>query len=379
VSAHPTDRQIAAFAEGTLDPDGVVSLDAHLSACQDCRARAAAAAEGRLASLTDALVDTTADLHLDDEQLADCADGRPVPAEVARHLAACEECSTTLADLRDLRRAIDGRARPRRLPYAYAAAAAAVLVIGMSLWMWPRAGQPGRATTVLASRRIADGGQTVVVGDTTVSAGLDQLSADERAAIAAALRTGRLPDAPNLAHVRRETGQLMGPGASAADFGPLSPVATAVEDARPRLRWSPLAGARRYVVTIVDDRLRPAAESSALDATEWRPDTPLPRGRVYLWQVRASLATGSRTSPEPPQPEARFFVLGEEDAASVRSLRTRAGDSRLAAILLARFGLMDDVEAALATAGAENPSVPALPRLADAARSARQAPAPDRR
>src|SRR4029077_19016462 len=114
------------------------------------------------------------------------------------------------------------------------------------------AGRPAGVTTPLASTRIADGAHTVLLGDQTVTAGLDQLSAGERAAIAGALRTGRLPEAPNLAHVRRQTGQLMGPDASAPDFGPLSPVATAVEDARPRLRWSPLAGARRYVVTIVD-------------------------------------------------------------------------------------------------------------------------------
>jgi len=380
VSAHVTDRQLADFRRGGLAAAEIVALDAHLSACPDCRGRAAASLAPSDAGLGPAAAED--DRHLDDEELGDYVDGSSVSrAAIERHLALCPDCAATVDDLRELRRAIAGSAiasRPAR--WMWPAAAAAVVILGVSAALWPRASTaPPTAPRVAESRQVINDGRTsVVIASNTIVAGLDGLSPDERATIAAALADGRLPVADDLRRVRGEAGRLMGSPAGAADFSPLTPVATGVESTRPQFRWSPLAGARGYIVTIVDEQLRPIAQSPVVHAVEWQPSLPLNRGGVYLWQVRALLGNTSRTAPAPPQPEARFFVLNDQAAAEAASLRARAGDSNLAGILLARFGLMEDAAAALAKAAAGNPANATLGRLAQAARTT-DAPAPDRR
>ncbi len=380
MTAHLTDRQLAAFLDGALAADEIHALDEHLSACADCRERAARFGRDRLTGLAAALSREDAGPHLDDEQLAEYVDGRSASRDdVEAHLAACGACAATVEDLRVLRRAIAAPRWKRALPLALAAAA--VLVAGVGLWQFARTAAPAAPAAppiAQGGSRIQDGAAAVVVSGNEISSGLAGLSDGERAKIAAALSSGELPTARNLDHVRGEAGRLMGRTEAGVSFGPRSPVATAVESTEPELRWAGLDGARGYVVTIVDEKLRPVAESPHVMATEWRPAAPLARGRVYTWQVRALMTGGSHLAPAPPQPEARFFVLGEQDAAAVASLRARAGDSRLAGILLAQFGLLDDAEAALAAAGADNPSVSALPRLAAAAKDARKPSSTDR-
>jgi anti-sigma factor RsiW len=380
VIAHLTDRQLAAFLDGGLTADEIVALDEHLSACAECRERAAAFGNDRLTDLAAALSRDETGLHPDEARLADYVDGRSASTDdVEAHLAACAECAATVEDLRILQRALVATRWKRAVPLALAAAA--VLVVGVGLWRLERAAAlPPAPAAPLASagKRIQDGGAAVVVSGNEISSGLAGLSDAERAKIAAALSSGELPNARNLDRVRGEAGRLMGQTEAGGAFGPRSPVATAVESTEPELRWAGLDGARGYVVTIVDDALRPVAESPHVTGTEWRPAAPLARGRVYTWQVRAVTGGTPRMAPVPPQPEARFFVLGEKDAADVASLRARAGDSRLAGILLAQYGLMEDAEAALSAAGADNPSVTALPRLAAAAKDARKPSSTDR-
>jgi hypothetical protein len=301
------------------------------------------------------------DLHLDDDQLAEYVDGRAAgAAAIERHLAGCSDCARTVADLRELRRAIGGR----RMPAVPLAAAAAVLIAtGGTWWLWSRAHPPAAPPAVTAA---------------APGAGLEGFTPAERAVIADALATGQLPAVRNLDRVRLDPGRLMGgPAAETSPFGPASPVATAVDDDRPLLRWTPLAAARGYVATVVDDRLDVIAESPLLLTTEWRVTKGIPRGGVYTWQVRAVLGSGrSQTAPAPPQPEARFFVLDEKEAGEVASLRSRAAGSPLAGILLAQYGLMDDAEAALLKGAGEDPSATALRRLASAAMNARRLHAP---
>jgi hypothetical protein len=356
VNAHPSERQLAAFRDGTMAAADVLALDAHLSGCAECRARAQSVAGARAAALARTLaVESDEDLHPHDEQLADFVDGRSASAgEVARHVSECAECAATVEDLRLLRVAIVGKRKTSTARWAVAAAA--IAVVGVSSWMW-NASRPG----------------TVGVNPAAV-AGLDHFSASERALILSALKTGALPPAPHLDGVRAHQGRLMGtPVVEHPSFAPLSPVATAIGGTQPEFRWSPLEGANGYVVTVVDDHLRPVAESPVVGDTRWRPATALPRGLTYSWQVRAMLAGGSRTAPSPPEPEAKFFVLGDAEAGEVESLRQRAEESPLAAIILAQHGLMEDAEAELAKAAEENPSDAALRKLANAAKQARMA------
>jgi hypothetical protein len=64
-------------------------------------------------------------------------------------------------------------------------------------------------------------------------------------------------------------------------------------------------------------------------------------------------------APQPPSPEARFFVLSASEAAAVDEGLRAAGSSRLVAgVLLAQAGVLDEAEVELAALAGANPHSP---------------------
>src|SRR5206468_5629 len=97
--------------------------------------------------------------------------------------------------------------------------------------------------------------------------------ADERAAVAQLLTTGRLgrPKVLDLLVVPPDT--VRGPTSTQA-LRAESPVGVVVADDRPTFRWRGKEGSR-FEVTIVDEQLNPVAHSPTLTAHEWTPAAPL--------------------------------------------------------------------------------------------------------
>ena len=110
-----------------------------------------------------------------------------------------------------------------------------------------------------------------------------------------------------------------------------------------------------YTVAVTDDRFQQVAGSGPLTATNWTPQSELPRGRVLTWQVTARLADGSTViAPAPPHPEARLIVLDESAAAAVEEQRVRLAAHPLElGILLAKTGLVAEAERELSRAAAD--------------------------
>jgi hypothetical protein len=85
-----------------------------------------------------------------------------------------------------------------------------------------------------------------------------------------------------------------------------------------------------------------------LNVAEWMPDSPLPRGRTYQWQVELRNGT-PQILPAPPDPPAAFRVMDEP---SFRELtvaqRERPDDHLLLAVLYARAGAQSDAAKELA-------------------------------
>jgi hypothetical protein len=194
-------------------------------------------------------------------------------------------------------------------------------------------------------------------------AGLDTAADDVRAAIAASLRDGRLPLSAAASGLRARAGVLMSDERGRAAFAAIAPRATAVATATPTFRWTPLAGATAYRVRIVDAALAPVAYGEAVTTTTWRPTSPLPRGRVLLWQVEAETPDGTRTTPVPPEAEARLLVLPAAEAERAAAALTALDSDLAAAVVAARAGLYDDAEAALARLGRANPGSPEVAAL----------------
>ncbi len=285
-----------------------------------------------------------------------------------------------VADLQALSARLARSAAPRALPFrarvvlplsGLAAAAALVLAL-LVTWrpggVAPSPFQAQLSTPVpLAAERVrlADAGGTVVLRGDGSFEGLPGLSGEAARAVAAALGEGRL-ELPALSGLQGRAGVLMGGPAPTTRLRVLSPQGVNVREARPEFRWQPLPGARAHVVSVYSEDLAPVLRSPELTSTasSWRAGAELPRGRSYVWQVAALVGEERHVAPAPPEPEARFHVLAADESRRLEQELGAAGESRLArGVLLARAGVLDEAEQALAELQARNPDSPEVARL----------------
>jgi hypothetical protein len=267
--------------------------------------------------------------------------------------------------------------------------AAAAGVAG-AVWLWqarpeppittarvsppPDAGGPASATPgpslaiqdevpIVAS--IRDGGALVSLAADGSLSGLAGLPPELGDAVTSALGEGTLPRPDGVDLLRPAESPLMGDAPGAPDgFAVVSPVGSVVRSDRPTFRWTRLDGARAYEVTVATNDLEPVASSGETAATSWRPDAPLPRDRVLVWQVSAITGEGRVTVPAPPVPEARFRVISRAALDEVdRRLREARGSDLVALVVLTRAGLLDEAATRLERVEAANPGSEALARL----------------
>jgi hypothetical protein len=317
VTPHPSERDLAAYAQAALPPDALLMVDDHLAVCDRCRTHAAVLADsaGRLRAATDTI-------HRDLVE-------PPLPA-------------------------VD---RPRtNISWAAglaAAAAAAAVAVALNVTWGTRAVAPDMAPA-------GDSGR--------VRAPEARLTADEQAIVDRAVATGEMPRSALADSLKLKTGALMGAEPSHVDFLPLGPVGLTDTD-RPTLTWTALDTRGRAVVYRVDvfDAIYDRVDRSEwLSGTAWTPERPLPGGRTYVWQVTARTGGRDVTVPAPPQPEARFMITTAEQHDGLTAMRRRADGSHLAlAVLLANAGVVDEAARELALAREANPESSAVQRLQD--------------
>jgi hypothetical protein len=71
-------------------------------------------------------------------------------------------------------------------------------------------------------------------------------------------------------------------------FTLIKPAQKIVLTPTPTFVWSALSGAKTYLVSIYDEQDNLVLSSKPLYVTTWKPDTPLPRGKIYSWEVTAN-------------------------------------------------------------------------------------------
>lgn len=159
-----------------------------------------------------------------------------------------------------------------------------------------------------------------------------------------------------LAELIRPAGVTLKGPAGAADFEVLSPVGTVVLSQRPVFRWQRVPGATSYRVTVMDPESREVVLDTKAARTWLVPPKPLPRGRVLMWGVTATVGGTEVYAPKPPAAEARFKIL---DASQVARLRGEVGASTAShvdkGVMYAREGLLDDAEREFKTELKANP------------------------
>lgn len=395
MNEHLDPQILERLARRAPTPDDLLAASAHLPGCRECRERIGGLGGRAPTRAPREPVLRRETTHLRYEGLAALLSGGlpPEREESARsHLAQCPDCAADLADLRSFRAASPltpapappgGRLLLRLLlPAACGAAAAtAALVLGFVQPLrqdldQARAGL--RGASVEASRLVAR------VADLETRAAASDRDAERLAAVLDALnRRGReqpagevsvadlLPDAVRAARrgelrpevvpgLESQPGRLMGAG-TAARLNLLTPVNTAVLDARPRFAWTPLQEPGvEYRVAVGTPGGERVAESPRLTAGEWRPGSPLPRSRVLLWQVTAFRGEQELgRAPLPEQPEARFLVLPAGRAAEIHLTL---------GVAYSRAGLMEDAERELRAYQELRPGDPATRRLLESLR-----------
>lgn len=286
--------------------------------------------------------------HPSYEAIESLVDGRLVDAEreaIESHIGDCPMCAQDASDLRAVR-ALLVAATPavreewplRRVAVLVATLAASVL---LAIWIRQTTPEvevltpaPAQATAVVSSPPAA-----------AAPAAVTAMTTDEQALVARVRREARFDVPPAIAALAGQEGTLLGGGSAGSQdrLALLSPLATGIETTRPLLRWSGVPAAAGYSVQVVDDRFTVVASTDGLTATAWQVPHDLRRGVAYQWQVTAHLASGDITVPAPPQPEARFVVVGDETVTRMADARRRLVDEPLAlAAVLAQAGLLDE-------------------------------------
>ncbi len=268
-------------------------------------------------------------------------------AAVGRHVRECAECQA-LADehlaIVDSAAAFEAafsaeeseggaQSMPQRRVVLWAGAAAAAAVIAILL-VTPRPGEPRSTTAPIV--RVAP------------PAGVPPVKVVPRA-------RARRPEWDGLLEETRRTGRLAFPAdirelatpdmfrgePSAVAVSAMWPVATAIDEERPELRWPDVDGAR-FVVVLTSGG-NELARSGSLTTSHWRVPIALRRGQVVRWQVRMDRGETTSILPAPPAPPAIFRSISEEEHQEIARAKAEAPDDHLLiGLLYARAGVVEE-------------------------------------
>jgi len=389
MTPHLSEEQVALYRDRALAAAELLLASRHIAECEACRARIASAAN--LYTQAEAFRNIMAaeanppghpaydelaayvDQQLDGEELE----------EIRLHLRGCEACAASVAEFEAVRREIGtahalqswivriGEFWRERVGWRGAfmlAGAAACATLAFFVFRAPAdrrmaaPAQPERAGAQPPAG-IHDGKRLIAVGADGTVAGLDGLPDSVRTVVAAAIRAQHIEVPAVLADLAGRTGVLLGESTQASGVDLLGPLGTVVETQRPLFRWKPAAGGE-YRVTVYRDTYEEVAASAWTRGGEWQVPKRLERGGLYIWQLRVRRDGTEFVVPAPPQPEARFRVLGDADEAEMAQLKASAGDSHLVlGVRYAQDGVLDQAEEELRRAREQNPSSSAVSAL----------------
>ena len=377
---HLSQKQVEDYSLHQLGAAELLAVSDHLGACEVCRVRVEGALSGDVAFLAlhdEAFSENGFDsAHLTAGQTADYVD-QSLAGEALQmvddHLSGCEHCALAVADLRAFRNEIapsldrrygpvsEGGWRQRFASLfkvgpvpAFGAAALAVLVVATIAWLvWRTQGE--KAPEVVA---VSSPTPPVSQPSPSPEPSLQPPPAQE---VVAQLNDGEVPPAyqnrvkevltsqrigrsSQLQGLTRPSSTLMGSN-NQPEFLVLEPSGSVSLTDRPAFRWSEMEGATGYVVEVYDDQFKLAASSPQLTNRSWTIPQPLPRGKVYSWQVKAIKDGQEITWPRPPAPQAKFRILDQSKANELARARRAYSSSHLTlGLLYADAGLLREAE-----------------------------------
>jgi hypothetical protein len=404
-----------------LAPAELLGADDHLAECAECRRLVAATLDNDVAGLYAGLVvEASACHHLSFDQSAAYVDGMPAGEErrmIEDHLASCAICAPLTEDLRAFRNEIapdlDREYGPEGVSRAAKRASlkawrdrivavlrapffkiplwlyAAPLLLAAAVWIAMRPGttpeiahttpSPAPSPSIDASSpapptqptqetapvivRLNDGGLSLALDVRGQLAGVDQWPAEYRRMAADALSDQKAPGSPLLAGLSRPGSPLMGGGNEGRRFAIIEPAGKVLLTDRPAFKWTRLDGAGAYVVEIYDAQFNLVVSSPALTDLSWKAPQ-LARGKVYLWQVKATSGGQEFIAPHPTASQAKFRILDQAAASEIARARRDYGSSHLLlGLLYARAGLLAEAEYEFRVLQKANPDSAAARKL----------------
>jgi Putative zinc-finger len=412
MSSHLSTTEIERYRSKAITADEVRALDSHLSECEDCRRSFLDSESGDAAyeivkrSLRS--VTQLPETHVTYKEMAAYVDGYLDAMKrdaVEAHLKTCADCESGVAELMRLKEAIESdeervvsvsRASVpfwQRTAFRMGLEALAVLlIIAGVVWFSTRkieslraenerlrksfgeseaavaelkqriaSLEPAYPTEITANEPeitvgIKDGGGLVIIDANGDLRGLDSLPERYRQAVKEVLKTGQVSLPPVIAQLRSGSETMMSGNIDKSGFSLLSPIGIVVEANRPTFRWKRFSDVIEYEVS-VSDVSGEVIERETVPDTDWRPATPLARGRVYHWQVRAITKDGREVkSPPVGQPDAKFSVLDQNRFDELERARKAYPDSHLVlGTIYAKAGLVNEARREFRALLAANP------------------------
>jgi Putative zinc-finger len=217
---------------------------------------------------------------------------------------------------------------------------------------------------------LKDGPNEIALDQDGNVVGLSSLPAQTREAVKEALTEERVNRPSVLDDVTSAEVSVRGPG-SEERINILSPASTVIDNNKPTLRWTPSKTAEAYRVEIADETFHQVAKSGDLPATIpiWTPSTPLKRGGIYTWTIRALNKGGE---PSAVTSQAKFRILGEDKVRELNRLKTGSQSHLALALFYAREGMISEAEREFGHLVKQNPNSAVAKRLLKDVRSWRR-------
>lgn len=424
MSAHLSNELVERFHSQALTRGDRSVIYDHVLACETCRQLVVTPQTEAVAleALTKHLVTPESEkpYHLDLETIEAFVDDKLDALDrstVKLHLEDCAECSSEVEDLRESLATMKAASHPRVVEHRTAAilsrrfsmqlriaavialiAFATVALIGVLRW---RSNNPGITTgsqptpfaspqlPVLApspnsgfnppnlaenppirkpgeeSRRVIavkDGPNEIAIDEAGNVVGASSLSTETRQAVKEALTEERLNRPSILDQVASAEVSERGPSGTEEPIRVIYPVKTVVGDTTPTLRWTPSKTADSYRIEIADETFHQVAKSQDLPAITrtWAPTTPLKRGGIYTWTIRALNKRGEASAVVS---QGKFKVLSPDKARELNQLKTSSQSHFALGLFYAQEGMVADVEREFRILLKANPNSSVLKKL----------------
>jgi anti-sigma factor RsiW len=289
--AHPSHEQLMKYRDRGLPPAELLSVDAHLGTCPDCRRGLAETAN--LASsnaMISAVREARAD-HLTYDQMDAWVEGELESSErefVMAHIGLCPPCARQL-------QAYESYAPVMSAPVRIPPATPLTLVNRLRAFF----SAPGTVALTAAAVAVAVLGPLAVIKRTesarseftaslrtgnTTSSTTPSLDTAELDAVPSSLRGGAMAALDTQSSERPAALAGLSPN---SDVNLDYPVSEVIVETTPELRWKPFARSF-YVASIYNSQRILVARSPMILQTHWQPPVRLTRGAIYTWEVQAA-------------------------------------------------------------------------------------------